>query len=166
MGLAGCGVGSVDLTVTRGSLSYHLGLSDCVVHYTAIPDQPPSSIDLNCPVDLQPSATSPSVLLSVPLTTPTTTVPLLDARYGDPSYLPGHFLLVTYRMAGRTVTCDPRQASGGVNYVAVPQAAATKKQRLAGSFSPDAALLNCYSDAGKEPGEPLRLSGSFDLPTP
>lgn len=153
--------------MTRGALSYRLGASDCAVHYTAIKDQAPISIDLNCPVDLQPSSARPALLLSVPLTTPiATAVALADPQYGSPNYVPGHFLVVTYRDSGRTITCDPQQAMGSVSYLSVPQPKSTKKQRLAGSFSPDAALLNCYSDAGKEPGEPLRLSGSFDLPTP
>ena len=166
-GLFGCGVGKVDLTVTRGPLHYQLGLDDCVLHYTGVQGQAPVSIDLNCPVDLQPSSARPALILSVPLTTAATAVGLLDAKYGDPGYIPGHFLTVTYRAGGQSITCDPRQATGTVNYLAVPQQAiAGKRQRLAGSFSGDAALLNCNNAVGPEPGEPLKLAGSFDLLTP
>lgn len=163
----GCGGGTVDVSVERGALSYHLGITDCAVHYTGVKDQAPSSIDLNCPVDLQPSSTTPVLLLSVPLTSPIATpVPLLDIKYGTPDYVPGHFVVVTYRDSGRTITCDPKQASGSVSYLDIPQAQSTKKQRLAGSFAADAALLNCHTDAGPEPGGPLKLSGSFDVLVP
>lgn len=167
VGAAGCGGGTVDVSVTRGALSYHLGATDCTVHYTGVQDQAPVSIDLNCPVDLQPSSTLPALLLSVPLTTPiATAVALADPQYGSPNYVPGHFLVVTYRDSGRTITCDPQQAMGSVSYLSVPQPKSTNKQRLAGSFSADAALLNCNSDSGRESGGPLKISGSFDLLAP
>lgn len=164
---AGCGGGTVDVGVERGALSYRLGMADCAVHYTGVKDQAPTSIDLNCPVDLQPSSTLPALLLSVPLTSPLgTPVSLLDAKYGTQDYVPGHFVVVTYRDGGRTITCDPKQASGSVSYMAIPQVQSTKKQRLAGSFADGAALLNCHSDTGPEPGGPLKLSGSFDVLVP
>lgn len=157
----------MNVDVERGALSYHLGSTDCAVHYTGVKDQAPTSIDLNCPVDLQPSSTQPALLLSVPLTSPIATpVPLVDARYGTPDYVPGHFVLVTYRDGGRTITCDPKQASGSVSYLSVPQFQSPKKQRLAGSFADGAALLNCHSDTGPEPGGPLKLNGSFDVLVP
>lgn len=166
-GAASCGGGSVDVSVTRGALSYHLGVTDCAVHFTGVKDQAPVSVDLNCPVDLQPSTVVPALLLSVPLTTAIANpISLTDAQYGTPDYIPNHFLLVTYRDSGRTITCDPQKAAGSVSYQAIPQVQNTKKQRLAGSFSADAALLNCHSDTGPEPGGPLKLSGSFDILVP
>jgi hypothetical protein len=164
--VSACGVGNVDITVTRGALSYHLGLADCGVHYTGIMGYPPTSIDLNCPLDLQPTEERPSLLLSVPLSTTAPSVNLLDSRYGSPGYVPGQFVVVMYRTGGQSITCDPRQATGSVSYAAIPEYDLSKKQRMAASFSSDAALLYCNNGTSVEPGGPLALGGSFDLPAP
>ena len=69
----------------------------------------------------------------MPLTSPiATSVPLVDARYGTQDYVPSHFVVVTYRDGGRTITCDPRQASGSVSPLRPqfqnPQEAAARRQ--------------------------------------
>jgi hypothetical protein len=167
-GLIGCERGDVSIDLTRDEVSFHLGRADCAVHYTAVGAAPPKSVDLNCPPNLQASSTRPALLLSVPLTTTTRAgaTPLLDPKYGDAGHMPGHFLTVTYHSDGDIVVCDPKVATGSIEYTSLPVPGSGDPQRLAGSFSADAALDNCYSGAGPSAGDALRLSGQFDLPVP
>lgn len=158
--VAGCGSGHIDVDASRGGSVYHFERADCAVRYTGRGlENAPLAVDIACPSMLQPKPGMAALHLSVPLTIVDPTVQLQDERFGGSGNSPGAFVVVTTNNAGQMVTCDPKQAQGNVKYTALPRAGGI--DRLAGSFSMDAALLSC-SDGGA----PIKLSGNFDVLTP
>ncbi len=158
--LPGC-TSSLDLSATRGDQSIHFGDAGCAVSLTGNTDHGPSALDVTCPPTLQGVGGKPTLHLSTPLATQTgATLPLQDANFRLPGYQPGQFLIITYKSGDQQITCDPRQATGGITYTSIPTP--TAGGILSGRFTADAALLDCQGGGSG----PMTLSGSLDMVAP
>jgi hypothetical protein len=173
--LAGCTSG-IDITVTRGEISFHLDDTGCGVTFSGDRGAGPSAVDITCPANLRPRKGGPTLHISTPLVQNPGPSPLRDEHFQEPGYQLGQFVIVTYQIRDRRVICDPGKpgpdpqvARGTINYLAIPKFGTPG--RLAGTFSDDAALIHCYARGADgremdEPGPPLSLRGVFDLATP
>ncbi|MCS6914812.1 MAG: hypothetical protein RMK29_08185 [Myxococcales bacterium] len=161
--LAGCN-SALEVSAFRAGIALRFDDTGCGIGYSGDRGAGPSAVDITCPANLRPRPGRPTLHISTPLVTPPGELPLRDEHFRQPGYQLGQFVVVTYEAGGRTITCDPRQATGALIYSSVPRPGTGG--RLSGRFSDQAALLSCHTPQGPDGSSPLTLQGFFDLPAP
>lgn len=165
-GLLACGP-TTDLTGQTGAMRLAFGAQGCGLSYTGGTPLDPNALDLSCPASLLPLSDRPTLHLSAPLALAkrlNIPQPLKDMNFAQTGAQLGHFVVATYAIDGRTVRCDPREATGSVLYIAIPTP--SQPGNFTGQFSQDAALRSCVYLDTMQPASPLALFGSFDLVMP
>lgn len=164
----GCNAGAVDVTATRGAVRVHFDDSGCAGTLTGN-TLGLFAADLTCPANLRPRDGGATLHVSTPLVLMPGKSPLLDEHFGDKGFQLSQFVVISFFDGDRqtAVTCTPKGARGAIEYSSIPGARAGG--RLAGKFSDDAALSDCRLGGlggAADGGAPLKLEGSFDVPTP